>query len=194
MSTPLDPRPGAGRTTAFRNAFLAVEIDDATGHSLVRVTDAAALLIYVRDRDAVLLVAQHRPAAVRPEERSGRTREPVAGRFDYATDPRTLVVNEAREEAGVHVAPDEVRLLNHGRPLYTSPGVLTERVYLAYAEVESARVDPEERTYGAGDREAIDRVFVPAAELAAMPCDNLTLMALVQWFLANRRRGTEAPG
>ncbi|MDP3727797.1 MAG: NUDIX domain-containing protein [bacterium] len=188
MKTAPDLPPGVSRTVAFQNRFLRVEIDDATRHSVVRVTDAAAVLIYVRDRNEVLLISQRRAASVSAGNPSGRTEEAVAGRFDYQADVRTLLANEALEEAGVVCTPEEIVLLNGGQPLYSSPGVLTERVHLAYVEVDSTRVDPDDRVYGAaGEHEAIRRRFVPADELAAMHCDNLTAMTLIQWFLNHRR-------
>jgi hypothetical protein len=57
-------------------------------------------------------------------------------------------VKELKEELGVTATEAEVRVLNDEIPLALSPGVLTERQYLAYVEVTSDLIDPTKRLYG----------------------------------------------
>ena len=77
-----------------------------------------------------------------------------------------------------------VQVLNDEIPLALSPGVLTERQYLAYVEVTSDRIDPTKRLYGeCKEGESIARRFVPVKDLSRIPIIHET-WALLQWFAA----------
>ena len=109
-------------------------------HIIVRATDSVACILVDTDQQRVLLVRQARPAMIRPDNSSGELSELVAGRFDVDKGPTALIIQEAWEEAEVRLTEDDVIILNGGRPMALSAGVLTERSYLAVAYISSARV------------------------------------------------------
>ena len=175
----------------YRNSFLSVEQDEDTGWSFVRTVDAAAVLVYLSELDSVLLVSQKRPAMVNDENPSGECLEPVAGRIDYEASVKELLANELREEAGVQVNPNTITLLNSGKPLASSPGLVTERKYLAYVEVRTCQVeslDDLEKEYGnQHEGEKIKRHLISVKDLEQMIFGDFTLFALVQWFLKGKK-------
>lgn len=183
---------GVQRTVLFSNPpeshlLLRVERDGETGHAVVVVADAVAVLAYVRDRDEVVLVSQRRAPAVRMDNSTGTVTETVAGRLDYEASVQEIAAHELEEEAEVIVSPDRIQVINDGNSLYSSPGVLAEKIYLAFVEVTSADIRPGEHERGV-DGEKIRRKFVPASSLRAMTFDAMPTMALVQWFLNERNR------
>lgn len=122
---------------------------------------------------------------MRADNPQGTILEVGAGRFDIQIGVRGLVVKELKEELGVTATEAEVQVLNDEIPLALSPGVLTERQYLAYVEVTSDRIDPAKRLYGERkEGESIIRRFVPVRELSRVPIHDMKTWALLQWFLA----------
>lgn len=160
---------------------------EGTPHRMLvlRATDSVAGLLYDRTNDRVLLVRQRREAMERSDNPDGFITELVAGRFDVKLGPKALLVKEAKEEAGVTLVEDDVRLLNGGKPMALSAGVLTERCYLAFAEITTDAVELDERTFGlAEEGEAIGRVwmdaqaFVDGLESGAHECLRTFALAL----------------
>ncbi len=175
------------------NGFVKVDnVDTSMGvREVVVATDSVAFLVYNRDKDEILLVTQDRAPMMSADNPRGRILEVAAGRFDIKIGVKGLVVKELLEELGVTAREDEVHLLNDGIPLALSPGVLTERQYLAYVEVSSERIDPTKRLYGDGNEgEAITRRFVPVSELAHLKIEDMKTWALVQWFLGRKAVGS----
>ncbi len=101
--------------------------------------DAAAVLILNADRRAVVLVEQFRvPALVErrrddPQTTDGWVVETVAGMIDPGETPETTAIREAREETGYQ--PRRVELIGK---FFSSPGCLSERIFLYFAEVSDA--------------------------------------------------------
>lgn len=166
------------------DGFVQVEIAD-NGHEIVRASDSVAVFIYDRDSDRVLFVEQERKPMISKSNPSGRTTEVVAGRFDTALTVKALAVKEVREEVGVTITEKDVRILNKGKPLALSPGILTERTYVAYVEIGLKNIaEGDDDSFGCKDEnEHITRKFVSAHDLARMVHDNIVAFALVQWFL-----------
>jgi hypothetical protein len=157
------------------------------GHEIVKVTDSVAFLVHVVDTSQIILVEQYRPAMECESNPTGKLLEVGAGRFDIKASVIELVRKEALEELGVDTFEKNIELINSGKSLALSPGVLTERQYLAYVRVPSAQVDPEQRTYGADHDESIQRVFININELPSRVWEDMKTFALIQWFL-NRLR------
>jgi hypothetical protein len=101
-----------------------------------------------------------------------------------------LVVDEALEETGMVISPKQVKLLNRGIPLAASPGFLTERLYLAYVEMDlTAVIANPSGTFGLEEHgERITRVTVSFSYLERMPFADMKTFALVQWFLKEQLR------
>lgn len=157
---------------------------------VVIATDSVAFLVYNRTDDEVLLVTQDRAPMIRDDNPTGTIMEVGAGRFDKVIGVVGLVKAELHEELGVTNVPDDaIVILNDGIPLALSPGVLTERQYLAFVEVMRDQIDSTKRLYGAADeREQIERRFIPVSQLVGKVFDDMKTWALVQWFLKNKGR------
>ena len=173
--------------TRVYDGFVKVDkVQTAAGlREVVVATDSVAFLVYNRDTDELLFATQDRAPMMRPDNPQGAILEVGAGRFDTDIGVRGLVVKELKEELGVTATKPEVQVLNDEIPLALSPGVLTERQYLAYVEVTSDRIDPAKRLYGERkEGEAIARRFVPVRELSRIRIHDMKTWALLQWFLA----------
>ena len=152
---------------------------------VVRTTNAVAFLFADPVLKVVLLIEQCREAMVRRGNPRGVIVEVPAGRRDLKCGIKDLVVKEAREEVGKRIRVDQVKLLNHGIPLATSPGVLTERIWLAYIATDlRSCIKDSSKTYGlVAHGERIRRRVVTYNELERMTFDDMKTFALVQWFL-----------
>ena len=186
--------------TRVYDGFVKVDkVETSAGlREVVFATDSVAFLVYNKDRDELLFATQDRAPMMRPDNPHGTILEVGAGRFDTKIGVRGLVVKELKEELGVTATEDEVQILNDELPLALSPGVLTERQYLAYVEVTDDRIDPAKRLYGEPkEGEAIVRRFIPVRELSQIPVHDMKTWALLQWFQGKklfdpkRRKGTE---
>jgi 8-oxo-dGTP pyrophosphatase MutT (NUDIX family) len=180
------------KPTILYDGFFKLEAHEREGlpyQALVlRATDSVAGLLYDATGDRVLLVRQKRVPMERPDNPDGMMTELVAGRFDVKLGPKALLVKEAKEEAGVTLDERDVTLLNGGRPMALSSGILSERSYLAFAEISMDKVEAGERTFGlAEEGEAIGRVWMDAEAFisAAHDCVRVHALAL---HLALRRK------
>lgn len=177
------------RTRVF-DGFVKVDAVDTGGKFpflVVNATDSVAFLVHNPDKAEVLLVTQDRVAMIREDNTSGTITEAAAGRFDMKIGVNGLILKELFEELGVTATEDQIEHLNNGTPVALSPGVLTERQYLACVTVREDQIDPIKRKYGNPDEgESIVRRFVPVSELATMVIYDMKLFALVQWFLRSK--------
>lgn len=173
----------------YRNDFVSVERHVPTGYTVVRCTDAIAVLIHVKGR-GILLVEQDRPAMIAADNPRGTLVEAVAGRFDVDLSPAELAIKEIEEEVGGTVSEDQIVFLNGGVPLAAGPGLISDKIVLAYAVIDESQIEPEERVFGhASEGERIKRLFIPAAELGNMTFRDMKTYALVQWFLREHDAG-----
>lgn len=176
----------------FPHGFLRfLEVERLTlPNGLVRervvATDSVNLLIYHRNRDALLLCRESRAGFITADNPLGKSLGTIAGRFDKTIGVRELMAQEAIEETGVTVAPEAIELLNNGKPMGLSEGILTERAYLGFAEVTSAQVDPEERIFGSDPGEEIERVWIPVDQLESYEAESIRAYTLIQWFLLHK--------
>lgn len=169
------------------SGFITVE-EAENGFEVVRSTDSVAVLVYDEDRESIIFVTEFRPAMVSDDNPSGMMSGVPAGRFDEEISIKGLVVKEIKEEAGVSAREDQVEVLNFGLPIALSPGILTEKVYLAYVRVGSEQIEKEDRVFGnIEEGEHIKRTFIPISELSSMTVDSITTWALIQWFLKEHR-------
>ncbi len=123
--------------------------------------NGAAVLAFDPVERTAVLVRQVRAAAL-VADGSGVTVEAIAGIVDAGEDPAETVRREALEEAGVTIGRTEFV----GAP-YSSPGALTERVWLYLGEIDTG----VPRTAGGGvegEHEEIEVLDVPLAALARL--------------------------
>ena len=120
-------------------------------------SNAVAIILYHMEKDAILLVKQHRyPPMIHQE---AWVTEIVAGGLKQEEDPWEAVQRETVEEVGY--LPQNLELIHD---FYVSPGVFTERIKLFYAEIS------EEHRSGNGgglddEDEDIQLVWVPSSQL-----------------------------
>jgi len=179
-------KSSAMRTRVYDGFVKVDKVETSAGpREVVVATDSVAFLVYNRDRDEVLLASQDRVPMMEPNNPQGTLLEVGAGRFDLEIGVRGLVVKELKEELGVTATQDEVHVLNDEIPLALSPGVITERQYLAYVEITTDRIDPSDQLYGNHEEgEAITRHFIPVSELSKIQIHDMKTWALLQWFRA----------
>ncbi|MEH0154614.1 NUDIX hydrolase [Limibacter armeniacum] len=90
--------------------------------------DACAGIIYNREKDQYVLVNQFRHATY--EKGPGWLLEMVAGSIEEGETPESCMIKEIQEESGY-----KVDHIEHLYTCYASPGSLTERIFIFYAEV-----------------------------------------------------------
>ncbi len=173
------------RTPLYEGRFVSVVRDEETGHEIVLAPNCAGVLIYVEDMDAVVLVRQHRPA-IAEQAFEGLSMENPGGRCDQTFTPQEVMAKEALEEAGVHVDPARIELLNHGKPVANSPGILTQCMYFGFARVRSSALESDQKFGVTNEGERTVRHLVQVSQLRTMVFDSMTTMVLVEWFLAHR--------
>ncbi|MBI3305392.1 hypothetical protein HYZ80_03680 [Candidatus Parcubacteria bacterium] len=184
------------------DGYVRVERDER-GYEIVRTPNQAtvAFLICVsaharvpyphrtrfdRYDGSVVLITQPRPPMISPEHPDGAVLDVPGERLDKPhLTIRQHVVEGAWEEVGVHIGDNDlVAILNDRRHLAASPGLLTERTYLAYAEVRPDAVAEGQEEFGLRkEGERIKRLIVPVREFSKMPCETMAAWGLQQWFL-----------
>ena len=158
------------------------------GHfEIAQVTDSVAILIYDNSTQQIVLIKQQRYPMKSNANPQGYLLEVPAGRRDINCTVKQLIVKEVEEEVGIKITENNILLLNNGIPLALSPGVLTEKMFLAYVEVDSSQIEKEERQFGnVNENEKIQRVFMSINELSGMVFEDMKTFLLVKWFLFNR--------
>lgn len=131
--------------------------------------DAVAALIYHREKDAVLLVRQHRYPPMK--HGLGWLVEVVAGGVNEGESPDQAIRREIEEEAGYRV-----QACTPIHDMYVSPGVFSERIKLYMAEVSG-----EDRINGGGgaddEDEDIELVWIRGEDVEGWLARNRVLDA-----------------
>ncbi|AUC81281.1 NUDIX domain-containing protein [Lacinutrix sp. Bg11-31] len=94
--------------------------------------DGATILLYNKEKQAVILVKQFRISAFLNEDKTGFIIESCAGMLDN-DDPETCVIREVEEETGYRLK--EAKKVMEA---YSSPGALTEKLYYFVGEYSEA--------------------------------------------------------
>lgn len=156
----------------------------------VRVTDSVGFLAVDPVRRKAILVSQAREPMMRDDNPEGMLIEITAGRFDIKIGVRGLVVKEAAEELGVTIQKRDVKLLNGGKSLALSPGILTERQYIAYFEADlGERIDDRsQRVFGVeADGERITHRVYTFKQLKRMRFEDMKTLAVVREYFKDRK-------
>ncbi|NQV89622.1 MAG: hypothetical protein HQ488_04840 [Parcubacteria group bacterium] len=153
------------------------------------MTDSVSCLLIDLEGDRVLLISQMHLTQMRDDNPTGVEIETVAGRFDVDLGPKALAVKEASEEAGAAMTEDAVVVLNGGRSMSLSAGILTERAFLSVARIDTAKVTgPDTGLGNPNEGEDISRLWMPISVF----CDPTTIhdgvrtFAFAQWLRAER--------
>jgi ADP-ribose pyrophosphatase len=123
--------------------------------------DAVAVVLFNRQSNTLILIRQFRYPVFRAlKKKNGWLYELVAGVVERGETPQGVVRREVMEEAGYKVK--NLKLLTR---IYPSPGGMSERIYIFYAEVASRK------NAGGGvpsEHEDIRVLELPVAKVYAM--------------------------
>ncbi|MCG3120243.1 MAG: ADP-ribose pyrophosphatase [bacterium] len=93
--------------------------------------DAVAVVLFNRQNNKLVLIEQFRYPVYRAlKKKNGWLCELVAGVVEKGETPKEVVAREVMEEAGYRIK--NVKLLS---TVFPSPGGMSERVYIYYAEI-----------------------------------------------------------
>jgi ADP-ribose pyrophosphatase len=123
--------------------------------------DAVAVVLFNREKKSLILIQQFRYPVFRAlKKKNGWLYELVAGVIERGETPQEVVRREVMEEAGYRVK--NLKLLTR---IYPSPGGMSERIYIFYAEVAG-----RENAGGglASEHEDIHVIELPVAKVYAM--------------------------
>ncbi len=99
--------------------------------------NGTAILLYNKEKGTVILTKQFRMPAFENDKNDGMSIEACAGAIDKNESPETTVMRETEEEVGYKIKSAKQIL-----QAYTSPGAVTEKMYLFIAEYnESMKVN-----------------------------------------------------
>lgn len=99
--------------------------------------DAVVVMPYDIKQDKVLLIEQFRPGALRSGE-SPWLLEFIAGMFDENESSVEVAIREAKEEANISLSSDDLQPIMQ---YLSSPGGMSERIYLYLARFDSEQVN-----------------------------------------------------
>ena len=172
------------------NGFFKVDLVDTPQgpREVVRATDSVTILFYNPSNRCVLLIKEPRAAMITKTNPRGLMIGNVAGRFDVDLSPRTLVVKEAKEEAGITIKESDVILLNNGQLMAVNAGMTNEKCYLAFVLIGWDNIENNERIFGnPQDGETIERIWMTRKKFAKYQPECLRVFTLQQWFLNQER-------
>ncbi|WP_452226998.1 NUDIX domain-containing protein [Lacinutrix cladophorae] len=95
--------------------------------------DGACILLYNIEKRTVILTKQFRMPAYANNKNEGMSIEVCAGAIDKQEAPEVCIIREVEEEVGYKI-PKATKVLE----AYTSPGAVTEKMYLFVAEYSDA--------------------------------------------------------
>ena len=96
--------------------------------------NGAAILLYNLERGTVILTKQFRMPIYEQNQSEGMSIEACAGAIDNNDKPLETIIRETEEEVGYKISNAKQVLT-----AYTSPGALTEKMFLFVAEYKDAQ-------------------------------------------------------
>lgn len=99
--------------------------------------NAVVVMAYDIKQDNLILVEQFRPGALRGDD-SPWLLEFIAGMFDDNESPEEVAIREAKEEANITLTIDNLTPIME---YLSSPGGMSERIYLYLASFDSTQVN-----------------------------------------------------
>ena len=124
--------------------------------------DGTAILLYNPVRGTVILTRQFRMPIYENHKEEGMSIEACAGAIDKSKSPEEIIISEVEEEVGYNI-PFAKQVLT----AYSSPGALTEKMFLFVAEYN----DDMKVSEGGGletENEEIEVLELPFSEVVKM--------------------------
>lgn len=90
--------------------------------------NGTAILLYNKEKGTVILTKQFRMPSYENDKKDGMSIEACAGAIDKNESPETTIIREVEEEVGYRIKEAKQIL-----QAYTSPGVITEKMYFFIA-------------------------------------------------------------
>ncbi|MFD2541670.1 NUDIX domain-containing protein [Lacinutrix gracilariae] len=131
--------------------------------------DGACVLLYNKEKSTIILTKQFRMPAYANNKNDGMSIEVCAGAIDNNEAPEVCIIREVEEEVGYKI-PKATKVLE----AYTSPGAVTEKMFLFVAEYTDA-MQVNEGGGLASENEEIEVIEVSFAEAIEM-MNNQTIM------------------
>lgn len=144
--------------------------------------DSVTILLYEKDTDSLLFTKQFRYPTIKENE--GWLIELPAGSVDSNESCETAIKREVQEEIGYKL--NDLKCIHS---FFATPGGVSERMFLFYAEVESS-----DKTFAGGgkksEKEDIELVKIQSNQVRTLLNqdyfrDAKTIIGL-QWFLLNK--------
>ncbi|ULC58339.1 NUDIX domain-containing protein [Flaviramulus sp. BrNp1-15] len=127
--------------------------------------NGTGILLYNKEKQTVILTKQFRMPAYVNNPKEGMSIEVCAGAIDKNEDPEVCIIREVEEEVGYKISSTKKVL-----ECYTSPGAVTEKMYLFIAEYnDSMKIND-----GGGlevENEEIEVLEIPFSKALAMVDD-----------------------
>lgn len=182
------------KENVFEGRFIDVEIIRAFDQEreVVVSCDSAAVLVYNRRLRKVIMVQQSRLAMVSSSNREGIITEVIAGRMNKDNlTLKGLIALEIKEETDIEVSEDDIQIINCLEPLAMSPGMTTERCYLALVEIPAGsfpKTFPKSSSsdvFGVEEEgERTKRIILSFEDLNdAVVYDDMKTFGIAQYFL-----------
>ena len=127
--------------------------------------NGTGILLYNKEKQTVILTKQFRMPAYVNNPKESMSIEVCAGALDKNEDPETCIIREVEEEVGYKIESAKKVL-----ECYTSPGAVTEKMFLFIAEYDDSMKINE----GGGleiENEEIEVLEIPFSKALAMVDD-----------------------
>ncbi|WP_055444653.1 NUDIX domain-containing protein [Lacinutrix himadriensis] len=131
--------------------------------------NGACILLYNKEKGTVILTKQFRMPAYANNKNEGMSIEVCAGAIDNNEAPEVCIIREVEEEVGYKI-PKATKVLE----AYTSPGAVTEKMYLFVAAYTDA-MQVNEGGGLASENEEIEVMEVPFTKAIDM-MNNQTIL------------------
>jgi nudix-type nucleoside diphosphatase (YffH/AdpP family) len=131
--------------------------------------NGTCILLYNKEKGTVILTKQFRMPAYANNKNEGMSIEVCAGAIDKNEAPEVCIIREVEEEVGYKI-PKATKVLE----AYTSPGAVTEKMYLFVAAYTDA-MQVNEGGGLASENEEIEVMEVPFTKAIEM-MNNQTIM------------------
>lgn len=170
------------------DGFFRVRLAPVNGmlREIVEARDSVCVLLVNYKTRQIFLVRQKRAPMISEYNPDGSIVEAVAGRMDERA-VRDNMAREIEEETGgaVVVNPRNIRLINDGCALASTPGMTNERIFLGIVAISDDQIPQAGKRGGlAQEGESTEIVILSFGDLDSYICEDMKTFALIQTLRA----------